>query len=49
VNIKLKLKENVLKIMTFLVVLYLAEMTRSDISKDCAVQLYWMTVYDVGG
>jgi hypothetical protein len=35
--------------MIFLVVLQLAEMTRSNISQECTVQLNFMTEFDVGG
>jgi hypothetical protein len=43
-NITLKLKGNVLR-MAFLAVLNLAGMNRSDISEECTVQLYWVTVF----
>jgi hypothetical protein len=43
-NIKLKLKGNVLR-MAFFAVLHLAGMNRSDISEKCTGQLYWVAVF----
>jgi len=47
-NFTLELKGNVLR-MVFLGVLHLADLTRSDITEKCAVKLYWVTEYGVGG